>query len=109
MRFGGSNGMSVEAKLANRQEHNSPKSAPACQRPANGNKQPQGTMSLLRPLVPIGLGCQLVSGPGQSFHARVLGFRYFALASDQRAAESVARLVLDSTAARQKRRTSFVF
>jgi hypothetical protein len=28
------------------EEHNSPKSAPTCQQPANGNKQPCGTMSL---------------------------------------------------------------
>jgi hypothetical protein len=39
-------------------EHNSPKSAPTCRLPGNGNKQPHGTMSLssMRPLVPIGLG-----------------------------------------------------
>ena len=110
MRFGGSNGMSVETELANRQEHNSPKSAPACRRPANGNKHPHGTMSLLRPLIAIGPGCPTsvearpivsCSGPG-------LAFSLFALASDQRAAESVARVPLDSTSARQKRRTSLV-
>jgi len=32
-------------KLTGR-EHNSPKSAPTYQQPANGNKQPYGTMSL---------------------------------------------------------------
>jgi len=44
----------------------------------------------------LGLAVQLVSGPGQPFHARILVFSYFALATHQRAAESVGRLFLDS-------------
>ena len=57
----------------------------------------------------LGLAIQLVSGPGQPFHTWILVFSYFVLVSHQRAEESVARLVLDSTSLRQKRRTSFVF
>src|SRR6266403_6147226 len=57
----------------------------------------------------LGLAVQLVSGPGQPFHTRILVFSHFVLASHQRAEESVARLFLDSTSVRQKRRTSFVF
>src|SRR5229473_5454480 len=41
------NGMSVKTKLTDRQEHNSPKSAPACQQPANGNRRRHGTMSVV--------------------------------------------------------------
>jgi hypothetical protein len=37
--------MSVEVRRLTGREHNSPKSAPTYQSPANGNKQPHGTMS----------------------------------------------------------------
>src|SRR5260370_39795891 len=53
-----------------------PRVPPTCQSPANGNKQPHGTMSLssMRPLVPIGPGWASSVGTRQivSWRGRLL-------------------------------------
>ena len=54
-------------------EHNSPKSAPTCQQPANGNKQPRGTIVIeCGRLFRLGLAMQVVSALFHSFHAQDL-------------------------------------
>jgi hypothetical protein len=90
-------------------EHNSPKSAPTRQ-PANGNKQPHGTMSIgCGRLFRLGLAVQVVSERAESFHAQAPVLALFLPAAHQREAASVPHLTLESISAWQNRRTSPVF
>jgi hypothetical protein len=110
MEFEGANGMSVEAKPTDRQGAQLSQECPRLSTTSQWEQTAaRHNVFNCGRLFPLGLAAQLVSGPGQSFHTRVQVLIYFLLASHQRAAESVARLPLDSTSVRQKRRTSFVF
>ena len=87
-----------------------PRAPPTHQQPANGNKQPHGTMSIgCARLFRLGLALQVVSAPAKSFHAQASVLDSFLVAYHQRAAESALRLPLDSISDRQYRSTSLVF
>jgi hypothetical protein len=102
--------MSVETKMADRQ---GAQLSQECPPPINN--QPMGTNNRTAQclecgrLFRLGLAVLVVSGTPKSFRARALHLVLFLVHSHQRVAESPLRSALDSTSARQNRRTSLVF